>query len=113
MKATGFWKTIQDKMQRKDVNDSNDVLLNFDKNETTLSSIKLLSQSFRKHFAVLKGVNDDILARIEEMERFGHTPKKIIEELQLPTPMVQEFKKDFPNLDITKKQVEGKSNIQL
>lgn len=113
MKATGFWNTIQDKMQRKDLSNMNDGLSNFGKMDSQPTSIKLLSQSFRKHFAVVKGVNDDILFHIEEMERLGHTPEQIIEELHLPTTMVQEFRKDFPSLNISKKQAEKKGHIHI
>ena len=92
MKATGLWETIQSKISHTEKLEEQPVI------NGSIEEM-LLSQSFRKHYMIVKGINDDILKNIEKMESFGHTPSQIVEELNLPNAMVEQLKQDIPSLN--------------
>lgn len=100
MKATGLYSQIEEKMGMKSSISSTD--LSSVNQQSGLSPVSTLSASFRKHFPIVKGVNDDILRKIVKMEKFDHTPEQIIEELCLPPAMVEQFREDIPTLKSSK-----------
>lgn len=110
MIATGLFSEIEKKMGIKSsLPEQKKPIPPIEPESSLVSPIKItLSQSFRKHFPVVKGVNDDILKAIEKKEKFGETPEQIIEELNLPNAMVEQFQQDIPSLKKSLKLEEPK-----
>lgn len=94
MEKTG----LLDQIQKKEKLNSEIEAFTFDHHPSS-KQITTLSDSFRKRFPIVKGMNDDILESIIKMEKIGHAPEQIVLELHLPSAMVEQLSKDIPNLN--------------
>lgn len=57
-----------------------------------------MSQSYKKRYPIVNGVNDQILDNIVKMENLGHTNEEIVKELNLPYALVDQLSVDIPEL---------------
>lgn len=57
-----------------------------------------MSQSYKKRYSIVNGVNDQILDNIVKMENLGHTNEEIVKELNLPYALVDQLSVDIPEL---------------